>query len=145
MLVEVFVSTGRVSHLVQLLAWHPKYLHVFQRVMSFVMRGDGPLPVAWRHYLAIMAASRHRCCYAVQLEACSFLANDGPLECLQDIRYAERKLRNISLLNAKLAHRPWTVTLHDVEALVKGEDAWTMGGKLVGRREALARRGAGIH
>ena len=36
---------------------HPQYLDIYIKSQSFIMRGDGPLPFPYRHYIAIMVSS----------------------------------------------------------------------------------------
>jgi hypothetical protein len=54
---EMFFHDGRCSHMVQLMMCFPEYLEAFIRTLHFVMRCDGPLPLAWRTYVAIMVCS----------------------------------------------------------------------------------------
>lgn len=36
---------------------HPQYLKIFTRCYETIMKGDGPLPFHYRHYIAIMVIS----------------------------------------------------------------------------------------
>ena len=54
--VEAFINQLRVSRVIQLLGYHPKYLQCFLRTHNFLMRGDGPLPYPVRHYIAILVS-----------------------------------------------------------------------------------------
>ena len=45
-----------VDLIVQVMSYHPQYLETFTRSQSFIMRGDGPLPFHYRHYIAIMVS-----------------------------------------------------------------------------------------
>lgn len=56
-----FLAEGHVSNLAKVLAWHPRYLKPLAQAQSVIMRDDGPLPVPWRHYVALCASSRHSC------------------------------------------------------------------------------------
>ena len=51
---DAFVSDLRVSHLIKLMGYHPEYLDVFLKTHQLLMKGDGPLPVNMRIYIAIM-------------------------------------------------------------------------------------------
>ena len=51
---EAFIQEGRLSHLSQLLGSHPTYLTRFNKLHHFLMRGNGPLPLHIRNYLAIL-------------------------------------------------------------------------------------------
>lgn len=54
LLVDTFVHDGRASHLIHMVAMHPEYLGVFLRLHQFLLKGDGPLPFAWRNYINVM-------------------------------------------------------------------------------------------
>ena len=36
------------------MSYHSQYLEIFNRSQAFILRGDGPLPFHYRHYIAIM-------------------------------------------------------------------------------------------
>eukprot|EP00698_Gefionella_okellyi_P021409 TRINITY_DN6935_c0_g1_i1.p1 TRINITY_DN6935_c0_g1~~TRINITY_DN6935_c0_g1_i1.p1 ORF type:complete len:543 (-),score=94.26 TRINITY_DN6935_c0_g1_i1:125-1753(-) len=124
--IESFIHNGRVSHVHRLLAWHPPYMAVFYKSNDFLMRGSGPLPHHWCNYIAIMAASRHRCRYLVSRQEAFFREANGPEEWLQGLEFAPRKLQDLAELNAMLAHRPWLLNKEHIERLVKGTDNWSM-------------------
>ena len=41
----------------QVMSLHPQYLKIYNKSQSFIMRGDGPLPFHYRHYIAIMVSN----------------------------------------------------------------------------------------
>lgn len=43
-------------NLFQVMLLHPQYLKIYNKSQSFIMRGDGPLPFHYRHYIAIMVS-----------------------------------------------------------------------------------------
>lgn len=47
---------GRLSHMVQLMGYHPSYLSLFLKSHDFLMQGNGPLPLHIRNYLAILVS-----------------------------------------------------------------------------------------
>ena len=51
---ETFLSEGRLSNIVQLLGYHPTYVNLFIKTHDFLMRGNGPLPLDIRNYIAIL-------------------------------------------------------------------------------------------
>lgn len=53
-LIESFLSLGRVDHVTMVMALHPAYLSCFLRTQHALLELDGPLPRHWRHYIAIM-------------------------------------------------------------------------------------------
>lgn len=46
--------SGRVDNLTQVMGLHPHYLQAFLRCHYYLLRMDGPLPLHYRHYIAIM-------------------------------------------------------------------------------------------
>ena len=48
---------------------HPEYHESFEEVHQCLMKGDGPLNYINRHYIAIMAASRHYCSEMINYHA----------------------------------------------------------------------------
>ncbi|XP_066060691.1 sestrin-2 isoform X1 [Chamaea fasciata] len=126
-LLGAFVSAGRVDHVAMVMGLHPQYLSSFWKTQYLLLRMDGPLPYHKRHYIAIMAAARHRCSYLVGLHMGEFLQVGGNPVWLQGLHCAPQKLRNLNEINKLLAHRPWLITKEHIEALLKpGEDSWSL-------------------
>ena len=42
--------------MVQVMGYHPHYLEAFLRTQQYMLRGDGPLPYDYRHFIAIMVS-----------------------------------------------------------------------------------------
>ena len=53
-LIESFLSLGRVDHVIMVMAFHPAYLSCFLKTQHALLELDGPLPRHWRHYIAVM-------------------------------------------------------------------------------------------
>lgn len=53
-LIESFLSLGRVDHITMVMALHPAYLSCFLKTQHALLELDGPLPRHWRHYIAAM-------------------------------------------------------------------------------------------
>ena len=69
LLAEEYSTSGRVDHLTQVMALHPHYLESFLRSQFYLLRMDGPLPLHYRHYIAIMvsrAAHVRHCLHKLQ-------------------------------------------------------------------------------
>uniref|UniRef100_A0A3B4AY50 Uncharacterized protein n=1 Tax=Periophthalmus magnuspinnatus TaxID=409849 RepID=A0A3B4AY50_9GOBI len=49
-------SRGSVDTVAQQMAAHPEYLESFLRTQHYILHMDGPLPLPYRHYIAIMQA-----------------------------------------------------------------------------------------
>ncbi|CAK6949522.1 sestrin-2 isoform X2 [Scomber scombrus] len=117
-LIESFLSLGRVDHITMVMALHPAYLSCFLRTQHALLELDGPLPHHWRHYIAAMAAARHHCSYLVQQHSAGFLDAGGEESWLSSLEHAPTKLRSLQTLNKLLAHRPWLITQQHIQELV---------------------------
>lgn len=53
---DAFLQNNRLDHVSQVMGYHPSYLDDFLKTQSFILRGDGPLPYVYRHYIAIMVS-----------------------------------------------------------------------------------------
>nr|XP_022292181.1 sestrin-1-like isoform X2 [Crassostrea virginica]XP_022292203.1 sestrin-1-like isoform X2 [Crassostrea virginica] len=122
--VDAFLQNNRLDHVTQLMGYHPNYLEMFLRTQQYLLRGDGPLPFHYRHYIAIMAASRHQCAYLIHLHEQEFILQGGDQEWLKGPAYIPTKLRKLQEVNKILAHRPWLFNKTHIEGLRK--EAWSV-------------------
>lgn len=53
---KALVSRGNVDAVSQQMASHPQYLESFLRTQHYILHMDGPLPLQYRHYIAIMVS-----------------------------------------------------------------------------------------
>ncbi|KAM7373119.1 hypothetical protein PAMP_007999 [Pampus punctatissimus] len=127
-LIESFLSLGRVDHITMVMALHPAYLSCFLRTQHALLELDGPLPRHWRHYIAAMAAARHHCSYLVQQYSTGFLDAGGEESWLSSLEHAPTKLRSLQTLNKLLAHKPWLITQQHIQELVcpGAEPRWSL-------------------
>ncbi|XP_064413994.1 sestrin-3-like isoform X2 [Latimeria chalumnae] len=127
LLVEAYSTSGRLDNITQVMGLHPQYLESFLRTQSYMLRMDGPLPLHYRHYIAIMAAARHQCSYLVNMHVNEFLQVGGDAEWLNGLDYVPQRLKNLNEINKILAHRPWLITKEHIQKLVKtGENGWSL-------------------
>ncbi|XP_006887399.1 PREDICTED: sestrin-3 isoform X3 [Elephantulus edwardii] len=106
---------------------HTQYLESFLRSQFYMLRMDGPLPLPYRHYIAIMAAARHQCSYLINMHVDEFLKTGGMAEWLNGLEYVPQRLKNLNEINKLLAHRPWLITKEHIQKLVKtGENNWSL-------------------
>ncbi|ETI46784.1 hypothetical protein F441_08846 [Phytophthora nicotianae CJ01A1] len=125
---KTFLRTGRVTHLTQILAWHPSYLTLFDRSLAATMTRDGTLPLQWRSYIAVMGASELRCHYLADLQQYNFVVNGGDGEWIKGLDYVPPKLFRLHELSSLLAHRPWLLTADHVAELLRSDqdDSWSV-------------------
>ncbi|ETO28820.1 sestrin-2 [Reticulomyxa filosa] len=117
---ETFVRLGQpfaffcdisVTNLDLLLSRHPTYWVDFTKFYETLMLGNGQMSHEWRYYVAIMAASRYDCAPLVGFLECQFQEFDGNYSWIDaGLSAAHPKLKKIALLNALLAHNPWTIS-----------------------------------
>jgi len=55
--IDAFIQNNRLDHVTQVMGYHPDYLDCFLRTQQFLLRGDGPLPYHYRHYIAVLVSS----------------------------------------------------------------------------------------
>jgi len=98
---------------------HPRYMEMELKSFDLMFKQDGPLPILWRQYVAIMAASRYNCDYLVYLHRRQFLLSGGDPAWLLGVHNAPQKLRRLLNINAILAHQPWLINTDDIAHLVE--------------------------
>lgn len=125
--IDAFLQNNRLDPILRQLEYHPGYKNHFLRVQHFILRGDGPLPYDYRHYIAIMAAARHYCTYLVKLHKEEFLSQGGKPEWLLGLNHIPKKLHDLNEINKILAHQPWLLNKSHIEKLTKGKDNWSVG------------------
>lgn len=108
------------------MGYHPKYLESYRTTQNFILRGDGPLPLDYRHYIAIMAAARHQCSYLIDMQKQEFLLQGGNQMWLRGLNHIPQKLHDLYEINKILAHRPWLLNKSHIEKLTKGQDSWSL-------------------
>nr|XP_018896191.1 PREDICTED: sestrin homolog isoform X1 [Bemisia tabaci] len=126
LLVEAFLQNNRPDHVSQVMGLHPAYLEMFLRTHHYILRGDGPLPFDYRHFIAIMAAGRHQCSYLINQQKQEFVLQGGDQSWLKGLNQIPKKLRDLYEINKILAHRPWLINKSHIEKLTKGADSWSL-------------------
>ena len=121
----LFLSEGRISHLMRVMVIQPKYQSCFDTAINFLLRDSGPLPRPWRSYIGIMSSAQHSCGYMVQRLEIEFLDVGGEESWLTGLSEAAPKLALLVELNAILARQPWSVNDEHIAKLTGGDDAWT--------------------
>ncbi|XP_028314575.1 sestrin-3 [Gouania willdenowi] len=127
LLTKALVSRGGLDAVSQQMALHPQYLESFLRTQHYILHMDGPLPLPYRHYIAIMAAAQHHCHDLVYLHSAQFLRVGGDPLWLQGLEAAPPRLRLLDHINKVLAHQPWLTACSHIQALLKsGEQCWSL-------------------
>nr|CAH7742314.1 unnamed protein product [Callosobruchus chinensis] len=112
LIAEACLQNNRLDHVSRVMGYHPSYLEQFIKIQNFILRGDGPLPFVYRHYIAIMKQE--------------FLLQGGNPNWLMGMDNVPKKLRNIYGINKILAHKPWLLKTSHIEELTKGNENWSL-------------------
>eukprot|EP01119_Soliformovum_irregulare_P021919 TRINITY_DN7385_c0_g1_i2.p1 TRINITY_DN7385_c0_g1~~TRINITY_DN7385_c0_g1_i2.p1 ORF type:complete len:616 (-),score=149.10 TRINITY_DN7385_c0_g1_i2:116-1963(-) len=124
--VDVFLQTGRVSHLDRVLAIHPSYFEKQLGTTTFVMREGGTLPLPWRNYIAILTAARSKCEWMVYIQEEEFILNGGNRKWLEGYQHASKKMKHLMEFITIVTHQPWLLKKDHIDSLVRGEDPWSV-------------------
>ncbi|RIB01199.1 Sestrin [Gigaspora rosea] len=120
LIIETFASTGRISHLYRILSYFPSFMEKYQESFYKIVEDvSGPVKVVERLYIAIMAASQHKCQYLVSLFKHDFINQNGDTRWLEGLQYASEKIKSLARLNTILAHRPWDLRPSHIDELIK--------------------------
>ncbi|RYG40863.1 hypothetical protein EON68_03725, partial [archaeon] len=120
---RAFLLFGRVSNLTHVLAAHPSYIDCFLSTFNTLLNEEGPLPVTWRCFIALMAAARHKCAYLFRRQQDMFLLRGGDVAWMTEglaCPTLPAKLVALAPLNAIMAHRPWLVAPQHIKQLLQG-------------------------
>ena len=120
MLVDVHMHDGCVDDLIRILSFHPAFLREFMSFYNYLMYSQGALSYDARHYIAIMAASRHNSIYLVKQQENEFTLQNGQHAWLLGLEHVPAKLTALNELNRLLCHQPWLIDHTHIERLLKG-------------------------
>lgn len=126
LLADIYSHDGAMDNLVKMLSFHPDFLREFMNSHNYLMYSQGALSYDSRHYIAIMAASRHKCIYLVRQQEKEFLSQNGQKKWLQGIDFIPPKLKDLTELNKLLCHQPWLINKSHIEAMLKGKFSWSL-------------------
>ncbi|OAF69558.1 hypothetical protein A3Q56_02663 [Intoshia linei] len=121
------MNQRRLTNVQEIMYFHPSYSCQFINLETFLMSDCGPLLKTYRHYIAIIAAARHKCKYLVELYTLNFLKCGGDQKWLTSIKNTPLKLQNIQEVNKILAHKPWMINkchIYNLRHAQKG-DSWS--------------------
>jgi sestrin len=115
------VQDGDVDNLIRVMSFHPDFLNEFMNLYNYLMYSQhGALPYDSRHFIAIMAATRHKCIYLVKQQEREFLLQNGQKAWIHGINYIPQKLKDLYELNKLLCHQPWLINQTHIEVTILG-------------------------
>ena len=120
----LFKTRYRVPNLYKIFSWHPAYLESMTKLMNTLMWKESPLSMQVRHYLAIIASSRHSCRNIAANHMLQFIKVGGNVNWLEGIHRTPEKIQALIQLNALLAHQPWMIREQHIKELITGKNAW---------------------
>lgn len=80
------------------------------------------IPPPFRHYIAIMAASRHKCLSSIDFNRKRFIQLGGPSHWLLGVDWSNMRYRKLDYLNKMLAHKPWMIHWKNLAVLIARRD-----------------------
>jgi sestrin len=109
----------RISHLEWVLSSQGDFLDFHLESTEAILKADGPLPRAHRHFVAMLGAAAYGCEYLVRHEMEEFLKSDGDPNWLRDPETSvPKKLQSLTALNMIMAHRPWALDASLIESVL---------------------------
>ena len=98
------------------LFWFPDHYFIYQQTFEHLLSpSKGFIPVTWKYYLAIMAASTMKCEFLFRHLEEEFLLNGGDEDWLvRGLEAVPEKLRKIDRINNIIAHQPWKLKENDI-------------------------------
>lgn len=123
---EIYSQDGDVDNITKILSYHADYLKDYHKFTSYLMYSKGALSYEARHYIAIIASSRHRCYYLVKQHEDEFKQLNGQYEWLNGLEHIPQKLRDLYEINKLLAHQPWLLTRGHIKKILRGKFSWSI-------------------
>jgi len=118
---ENICNEGKFSNHELFLLWFPDFYANYKKTFETILQNkEGYLPLTWKIYLGIMAASTIRNEYLLRSLEGEFLLNGGDEDWLiLGLDGAPEKLKNLQILNNILAHQPWKINEKDIKDVLK--------------------------
>ena len=96
--------------------WFEDYFKNYLHTMETLMSQDGFIPITWRYYIALMAASAMKTEYLFKTIEDAFLGAGGDEAWLiYGLDVIPEKLSKLSKINNLLAHQPWKIITEDIK------------------------------
>lgn len=116
---EKISSQGKFFYHEYLMLWFPDYYFLYKNSLETIMENkEGFLPLTWKLYLGIMAASTIRNEFLLRSLETEFLLNGGEEDWLiYGLSGAPEKLKKLEVLNNILAHQPWKLKSQNLKEI----------------------------
>lgn len=121
---EKVLPSGKISNFEIFLIWFPDFYFNYKNTFDTIFYNkDGYLPLTWKIYLGIMAASTIRSEYLLRKLEGEFLFNGGDEDWLiLGLEGVPEKLQNLQILNNILAHQPWKLNEKDIKNILNNNN-----------------------
>jgi len=123
---DIYSHGEEVDNLIRILSFHPNFLNEFMKFHNYLMYSQGPLSYDLRHYVAIMAAARHKCMFLVAQQEREFKLQNGQKSWLNGINNIPQKLKDLNEINKLLCHQPWLINHSHIEKVLTGQYSWSL-------------------
>jgi len=110
-------NRGRFINHELFMIWFPDYFFVYKNTLDNIIENkEGFLPLSWKLYLGIMAASTIRNEFLLRNLEEEYLLNGGDEDWLiYGLDGAPEKLKKLEIINNILAHQPWKLKIQDIQ------------------------------
>jgi hypothetical protein len=96
--------------------WFRDYFKFYLKTIRYLMKEETLLPINWRYFIAIMAASAMKSNYMLKTLEESFLNNGGDEKWLiHGLKVVPEKLKRVSKIINIISHQPWKITQKDIK------------------------------
>ena len=97
------------------LFWFPEYFAKYAETINTLFIVDEYIPITWRFYIALMAASTMRSDYLIRVTEDAFLFYGGDENwLLHGLNYVPKKIQKLAKINNIMAHQPWKIHGNDL-------------------------------
>ncbi|CAB3407909.1 unnamed protein product [Caenorhabditis bovis] len=97
---------------------HPTFHALFKPCYEHLFNGSGYLCAWQRHYIALMAATRHRCLILMDYHTVMFRRCGGDEDWLAGITSADARFQSLDVFNRFMAHQPWMLNAAQIHGIV---------------------------
>lgn len=113
---EKIMKIGKMQFHEIFLFWFPDYFSYYKSTMDMLLLSmNGYIPVTWKYYLGVMAASTMKSEFLFKHLQAEFLINGGNEDwMIYGLEAVPEKLRRLEKINNILAHQPWKLTENDI-------------------------------
>lgn len=113
-------SNNRFNNHEFFMTWFPEYYFLYKQTLDTILENkEGFLPLSWKIFLGIMAASTIRNEFLLRNLQSEFLIVGGEEDWLiYGLSAVPEKLKKLEILNNILAHQPWKIEMQNINDII---------------------------